>query len=120
MLNRDRQVWKLSINNFHQANVNRAQLSPRFHLPLGYQVVSPERVGSIVKGPGDWPKFYQQYPGAQGYLWLSRVGFSPAGKQALFYVGNWCGGKCGTGSYVVMEKHGATWKVVNEVFMWMS
>jgi hypothetical protein len=110
----------VTIDNFHRANVTQAQLTPRFHLPMKYQLVSPEKIGSIVKGPGDWPDFYKQYPGAQGHLWLSRVGFSPDRKQALFYVGNWCSGKCGTGSYVVMEKHGAMWKTIKEVFIWMS
>ena len=110
----------VTISNYHRANEKQAEVSPRFHLPLKYQLASPEKIGSIVKGPGDVPEFYKQYPGAQGHMWLSRVGFSSDGKQALFYVGNWCGGKCGTGSYVVMEKHGATWKITKEVFIWMS
>jgi hypothetical protein len=110
----------VTISHFHRANEKQTELALRFHLRLPYQLVSPEKIGSIVKGPGDWPEFYKQYAGAQGHLWLSRVGFSPDEKQALFYVGNWCGGICGTGSYVVMEKHGTTWKAVKEVFMWMS
>ena len=110
----------VTISNYHRANEKQAELSLHFHLPLEYQLVSQEKIGSIVKGPADWPEFYEEYPGAQGHLWLSRVGFSHDRKQALFYVDNWCGGKCGTGSYVVMEKHGATWKITKEVFIWMS
>ncbi len=44
-----------------------------------------------------------------------RAGFSPDGKQALFYASNRCGGKCATGSYVVMEKHGSAWKILKDL-----
>jgi hypothetical protein len=109
-----------TISNFHRANEKQAELRPRFHLLLPYQLVSPEKIGSTLQDVSDWPKYYKEYPGAQGHLALSRVGFSPDGKQALLYVSNSCGGKCATGSYVVMEKQGTTWKVVKEIFMWMS
>ena len=109
-----------TISNFHQANAQQPQLLPQFDLPLQYQLLSAERIGSILKDVSSWIDYYKQYPGAQGYLALSRVGFSSDEKQALFYASNRCGGKCATGSYVVMEKHGSVWKVVKEVFMWMS
>jgi hypothetical protein len=109
-----------TINNFRRANVRQAQLALRFHLPLQYQLVPAEKIGSILKNVGSWPEYYMQFPGAQGHLALSRIGFSEDGKQALLYASNWCGGKCGTGSYVVMEKHGSTWKILKEVFIWVS
>jgi hypothetical protein len=85
-----------------------------------YQLVSPEKIGSILEDVSDCPNYYKEYPGAQGHLALSRVGFSPDGKQALLYVSNWCSGKCATGSYVVMKKHDSGWKIAKEIFMWMS
>jgi hypothetical protein len=109
-----------TISNFHQANAEHPQLLPHFDLPLQYQLLSAGQIGSILKDVSSWIDYYKQYPGAQGYLALSRVGFSSDEKQALFYASNRCGGKCATGSYVVMEKSGSTWKVVKEVFMWMS
>jgi hypothetical protein len=109
-----------TVSNFHQANKKQADLALRFHIGLPYQLVSAKQIGSILKDVSDWPKYYTAYPGSQGHVALSRVGFSSDGKQALLYASNWCGGKCATGSYVVMEKHGSAWKVVKEVFMWMS
>jgi hypothetical protein len=109
-----------TINNFHRANVRQAQLALRFNLPLQYQLLPAEKIGSILKDVSSWPDYYKQYPAAQGYLALSRVGFSTDGKQALLYASNMCGGKCATGSYVVMVKHGSTWKILKEVFIWMS
>lgn len=111
----------VTISNFHRANAKQAQLAHRFHLPLHYQLVSAEKIGSILKDdPSSWTEYYRQYPGAQGHMALSRGGFSPDGKQVLFYVSNWCGGLCASGSYVVMEKHGSAWKVVKEIYMWVS
>ncbi len=110
----------VTISKFHRANEKQAELALRFHLPLQYQLVSADKIGSILKDVGSWPEFYKQYPGAQGHMRLSRVGFSPDGKQALFYPSNWCGGLCASGSYVVMEKHGSAWRVVKEIYMWVS
>ncbi len=109
-----------TISNFHRANEKQAQLTRRFDLPLPYQLVSQEKIGSIMKDVGSWPEYYKQYPGAQGYMWLSRVGFSPDGKQCLFYVSNSCGGLCATLSYVAMEKNGSTWKILKEVVILVS
>jgi hypothetical protein len=112
---------EITISNFHRANEKQGELAPHFHLPLSYQLVTAEKVGSILKdSPDDWIEYYTQYPGAQGHMGLSRVGFSPDGRQALFYSSNRCGGHCVSGSYVVMEKHGSAWKVIKEVFIWMS
>jgi hypothetical protein len=52
-----------------------------FHLPLQYQLVSAEKIGSILKDVSSWLEYYKQYPAAQGYLTPSQVGFSP---DALF------------------------------------
>ena len=109
-----------TIRDFHRANEKHTQLERRFDLPLPYQLVSAEMIGSIVKDVGSWPEYYRQYPGAQGYMWLSRVGFSPDGEQSLFYVSNSCGGLCATLSYVVMQKHGSVWTVVKEVVILVS
>jgi hypothetical protein len=109
-----------TISNFHRANERQAQLGRHFCLPVPYQLVSAEKIGSIVKDAGSWPEYYKQYPGAQGYMWLSRIGFSPDGKQSLFYVSNSCGGLCATLSYVVMEKQGSAWKMLKEVVILVS
>jgi hypothetical protein len=109
-----------TISNFRRANEKQAQLARRFDLPLPYQLVSDEKIGSIIKDAGSWPEYYKWYPGAQGHMRLSRVGFSSDGKQSLFYTSNFCGGLCATLSYVVMEKHGSVWKVLKEVVILVS
>ena len=48
------------------------------------------------------------------------MGFNADGTQALFYISNRCGGLCGRGSYVVMEKRDDHWVIEKEIEMWVS
>jgi hypothetical protein len=107
-------------DNFREANLSQAALQQRFGLPLPYQLVARSTLGSIIHDIADWPLYYKHYPGAQGFLTFSRVGFSPDGKQAMFYVTNNCGGKCATGSFVVARKLDTKWAVVKEAIFWVS
>jgi hypothetical protein len=109
-----------TIENFREANLWQAALQQRFDLPLPYQLVPGSTLDSIIHDIADWPQYYKQYPGTQGFLTLSRVGFSPDGEQAMFYVTNHCGGKCATGSFVVAQKRDAKWAVLKEVIFWVS
>jgi hypothetical protein len=109
-----------TINTFREMSLHQAQLRPRFDLPLHYELVSPCKIDSIVHDISSWREYYKQYPGSQGILSLSRVGFSPDGEQALFYASNHCGGLCATDSFAIMEKRGKAWTVVKEVIILVS
>jgi hypothetical protein len=109
-----------TIENFREMNLRQTSLQQRFDLPMTYELVADSTLNSIIHDIADWPKYYKQYPGAQGFLTLSRVGFSPDGKQAFFYASNHCGGKCATGSFTVVQKRGPRWIVVKEVIVWVS
>lgn len=115
-----RSLQLATIENFSEANLHQAALPQRFDLPLPYQLVAESTFQSILHDIGDWPKYYNQYPGAQGILTFSRVGFSPDRKQAMFYVTNHCGGLCATWSFVVAQKHEAKWVVLKEVIVMVS
>ena len=113
-------IKQSTINTFRQVNREQAHLLPRFDLPLHYELVSPSTIHSILHDVSSWPEYYKQYPASQGYLALSRVGFSPNRTQAIFYPSNHCGGLCATGSFAVLQKRGTAWTVVKEVILWMS
>jgi hypothetical protein len=84
-------------------------------------VVDSARLEPIFKkGGGDWPAYFKQFPGSPGLLTFSRVGFSPDGTQALFYLSANCGGLCGSGYYIVMEKHSGQWVIKKEINVWVS
>jgi hypothetical protein len=101
-------------------NTHPAPSRHSFHLSVAYELVDKTEVDSIFNKGGWWTDYYRKYPNSQGILSLSRVGFSPDGKQAVFYASNGCGGKCGTGTYVVMERVDSGWKVAKEILIWIS
>lgn len=109
-----------ALNSFRDANTHPAPFRPSFRLPVAYELVDKTEIDAIFKKGGWWPDYYKKYPNSQGFLRLSRVGFSTDGKQAVFYARNGCGGKCGTGTYVVMEKVDSGWKIVKEILIWVS
>jgi hypothetical protein len=108
-----------TIDAFREVNKQQASVRRSFHPAFDYELVNSIQLDSIFKN-GDWPAYYQRFPGSPGILTFSRVGFSADGTQALFYLNNRCGGLCGTGRYVVMEKRNRRWMVETEIEMWVS
>jgi hypothetical protein len=109
-----------SLNSFREMNTQPAPFQHSFHLSVPYDLVDKTEVDSIFNKGGWWTDYYKKYPNSQGILSLSRVGFSPDGNQAVFYASNGCGGKCGTGTYVVMKRVDSGWKVAKEILTWIS
>jgi hypothetical protein len=109
-----------SINSLHEVINRPAKFRHSFRLPVAYELVDKAEIDAIFKKGGWWTDYYKSYPDSQGLLSLSRVGFSPDGKQAVFFASNACGGKCGTGAYVVMERIDSGWKVAREILIWVS
>ena len=114
-------LQKQTIDAFRKANAQQASLRPSFRLPVDYELVDATQLDSIFKNNREgWLTYYRRFPGAQGVLTLSRAGFSGDGTQALFYWSNRCGGLCGAGMYVVLEKSNGRWVTAKEIQMWMS
>jgi hypothetical protein len=106
---------------FLDANLHPSSFHRSFTLPLPYQIVASSEMQSIFGSPGDvWGRYYEKYPNSMGLLRLSRVGFNADGNQAAFYISNSCGGLCGGGYFVIMEKVNSNWKIVQEVQVWIS
>jgi hypothetical protein len=106
---------------FLDANLHASSFRRSFALPIPYQIVSSSEMHSIFGTPGDiWGRYCEKYPNSPGLLRLSRVGFNSDGNQAALYVSIHCGGLCGGGYFVIMEKVDSNWKVVQEVQVWVS
>jgi hypothetical protein len=112
---------RTTIDAFREVNRQQASLRRSLHPAIDYDLVDSAQLESIFKrGGGDWPVFYKRFPGSPGIVSFSRVGFSEDGTQALFYLSNHCGGLCGGGMYVVMEKRNGSWVIEKEIEMWIS
>jgi len=67
-----------------------------------------------------WDRFYRKYPNSPGLLFFSKVGFNDRHEQAFLYMGRSCGGLCGVGKYVLLNKVNGEWVVSNEQELWVS
>ncbi|SRR6266496_2562550 len=113
-------LQQATIEKLREVGTQSMPFRSSFQLPIPYQLVDAKEIDEIFKNGGWWTDYYKQYPGTQGILVLSRIGFSADGKQALFYATNSCGGKCGTETYVVMQRSDTGWKLVKEILIGVS
>jgi hypothetical protein len=65
-------------------------------------------------------RLVHRYPFPLGLVSLSRVGFNPERTQALVYAQYRCGGDCGHGEYVLLEKAGGRWQVREDATTFVS
>lgn len=111
-----------TLNSFIGNNKNARPLRKLFKLPITYQIIpyeKIERLFDMIDLEGDWKTFDRMYPGSDGYLTLSSVGFNAARDQAFLSTGWMCGSLCGEGHYVVLHKNNGEWKVVEFAGTWM-
>ena len=67
-----------------------------------------------------WERFYRKYPNSPGLLFFSKVGFNERHDQAFLYMGRSCGGLCGAGEYVLLNKVNGHWALRDEQDLWVS
>jgi len=79
-----------------------------------------QRTARNIFKSGSWNEFYKRHPNSEGVIVLSRVGFNAGMNQALLYIDHTCGGLCGTGHYVLLEKSHGAWRVVKREMVWVS
>jgi hypothetical protein len=97
-------LQRQTIEKLREVGTQCVPFRASFQLPVAYKLVDAKEIEEIFKNGGWWTDSYKKYPGSQGFLVLSRIGFSANGNQALFYATNSCAGLCGTGTYVVMQR----------------
>jgi len=110
---------RTTLDAFREVNGQQTTFKRSFSLAVDYELASSTQLDSVIRN-GGWPAFYKQFPGSPGILRLSRVGMSADGTQALFYASHTCGGLCGGGWFVVMERRDGHWLIEKEIEMWMS
>jgi len=118
---KDPALQQATLDAFRKVNAQQEFLRRSLHPSIDYEVVTSAQLEPIFcHHCGFWPAYYKQFPGSQGLLTFSGVGFSVDGTQAFFYFSNRCEGLCGTGDYVIMEKRDGRWAIQKEINMWVS
>ena len=67
-----------------------------------------------------WNRFYEKYPGSQGAMAISRVGFNTDGSEALVYVENYAHDLAAAAFHVLLVGKGDTWVVHSKELTWQS
>jgi hypothetical protein len=67
-----------------------------------------------------WTKFYKKFPDSSGIIFFSKVGFNAKHDQAFVYAGRSCGGLCGAGEYILLQKLNGMWVIKQERGLWVS
>jgi hypothetical protein len=62
-----------------------------------------------------WEKIHQKYPETKVYTSFSKIGFSHEIDQALVYMLQLCGSKCGVGNLYLMIRTDDGWKIESTV-----
>ena len=104
-----------TINDYLMNNKQDSQLPAKMNVGVEYQLLSADEFAEISSQP-DWGNLLKEkYPGSDGYMFFSRVGFNNALDQALIYVGRVYGPLAGDASYYLLEKKDARWMIVNQI-----
>jgi hypothetical protein len=62
-----------------------------------------------------WAGFRHMYPGAWGYVVLSKVSFNPAHTEALIKVFQRCGEECTSNEVIYLRKQGKEWRAIERI-----
>jgi hypothetical protein len=111
-----------TIQDFVEKSCTAGHLSHTFHTDLPRTFVAAKSVRFR-----DWPiekngplPFEQQFPGTNGMISFSHVGFDSSLQEAMVTVSFICGGLCDSGDRYVLRKESGRWEVVNKWMLWIS
>jgi hypothetical protein len=69
-----------TLDSFRYGGAHQVSFGTLFHVSVVYELVDKAEIDAIFEKGGWWTDYYKRYPNSQGFLTLSRVGFSPDGK----------------------------------------
>ena len=107
-----------TLDNYLLINNSRQELKV-WNLGVNYVIVTNSDLPD-AKFENFWERFYKKYPNSSGLVFFSQVGFNDRHDQAFVYVGISCGGLCGAGEYVLLDKVNGAWVVSKEQELWVS
>jgi hypothetical protein len=90
-----------AIIDYNEQNENVHLLQPKFGLKTRYELLTKQEISA---------RFSQRHPGDGRWFELSAVGFNRERTVAVVWVGYWCPGLCGSGTFHVLHKKNGKWE----------
>lgn len=107
--------------DFYEKAAQTGLLENRLRVSLPYFLVTAQDETLIFSSrTNGWQNFYQRYPGAQGLLAFSLIGFNSARSQALVYYADQSNYVGGAGYLVLLTKKKDAWAIVKQDMLWIS
>jgi hypothetical protein len=109
-----------TVDSLLKRNEGPTQLSAEMQLGVDYMLLSEDELAEISSQPNWHEILKERYPGSEGYLIFSRVGFNRTLDQAVISVGKVAGPLMGSGAYYLLEKQDGEWVIKDEMMTWIS
>ena len=109
-----------TLESYKARNETTMELGRAFSVDKHFALLSDGEIDKIFETADGWAQFYAIYPGSQGIMTLSRVGFNREMDQALVYLGNQADYLAGRGYYVLLSKKGQAWTLEELATAWTS
>ena len=104
-----------TIDDYLKNNEQIDQLPADMNIGVAYHLLSPAEWAELSQQP-DWGSVLKErYPGTDGFMFFSRVGFNAAHDQALLYVGKLYGPMAVEAGYYALEKQDGQWRIVGQI-----
>ena len=113
---------KATYEDFIDRNQQAVALKDYFKPGVPHVFLTEEERRAFFDDPEQdgWAEFFEAYPQTGGIIGLSRVGFDPAGTQALVYQDFMGGYLYGSGYYILFEKEDGQWIERWRLMAWIS
>ena len=88
-------------------------LEPTLEFGSDYQLLSQEEIDELrpLDEASGWMLFYEKYPNAFGFVYLSRVGFNADFSQALVFISTYHYDRLLEGEYYLMVRQDGRWVI---------
>lgn len=103
-----------TLNSYIERNVVSSKLSATMNLGVDYILLSTPEFLEITS-KSNWGEVLKEtYPGSEGYVAFSRIGFNNSHTQALVYVTRVIAPLVGKGGYYLLEYNAGQWKIIGQ------
>ena len=103
-----------TLNSYIERNVVSSKLPATMNLGVDYILLSTPEFLEITS-KSNWGEVLKEtYPGSEGFVAFSRIGFNNSHTQALVYVTRVTAPLVGEGGYYLLEYNAGQWKIIGQ------
>lgn len=102
------------IEDWRKQNEYPILLQRKFDLIYEYHLVTRTELDAY-EADSFFSKFYKQYPGSNGLISISKIGFDKEKNTALIHVIHSYGSLGASYNFIVLEKTDGTWRIVRRI-----